>query len=146
MGNWTGAWNNAMDDAERKRCHGEIGCSIQAKILEEPRKAKWIQKRVREEYKKQGGILFPKNRRIGIHVVSYVKVPWGTPMTKRKRMLSLLDGFEENPPELKDFMSCILEALKGIAYEDEAQIVSLENRKGYDITPYFWFNVYELLD
>ena len=81
-----------------------------------------------------GGRYFDKLVPVRIAVTAYYGIPESAGLRKRERMM---DG-EVKPqkkPDLDNVIKIVMDALNGVAYHDDAQVVSVEARKLYSMNP-----------
>lgn len=71
---------------------------------------------------------------IKMSVIVYRGIPksW----TKKKKVAAMLDDiYPTTKPDIDNLLKGIMDALKGICWHDDAQVVSVEARKVYEVSP-----------
>lgn len=93
-----------------------------------PQATRDYEKKVKNEYEKQQGKLFEVPVRVNI--VAYKKVPKS--YTKKRAEL-IRNGIEQpvNKPDIDNICKIILDALNGVAYKDDTQVIRLAISKKY---------------
>ena len=86
------------------------------------------EKKVKIEYEKQGGKLFETPVRVNI--TAFKKIPKSY---SKKRRKAILDGIEQpvTKPDVDNICKIILDALNGVAYKDDTQVIRLAISKKY---------------
>ena len=106
-----------------------------------PKKTVAEEKAIAEAWKKEHGLL-PYEGPVSVRIVLGMAVPKSTSMKKKKDML----GRKIRPTVKPDADNCaklILDALNGLAYQDDNQIVDLSVRKYYTEVPKILIKVSE---
>ena len=100
-----------------------------------PAKTAEYEKLVQAEYMRQcaGQSLHGQPVRISIDV--FFEIPQNTSKKRRSEMMGM-DRSPTKKPDIDNVIKIITDALNGIAYDDDAQIVSLSATKFYDETPH----------
>ena len=80
------------------------------------------------------GISYPPGRAIQIDIRAYMSIPKSDSQTMRERKLSGVIR-PTKKPDYDNIGKIICDALNGIAYHDDAQIVDARVRKFYSISP-----------
>lgn len=99
-----------------------------------PKKTKDYEQRVRNEYGLQCRGLYFGGNPLAVYITAYYQIPKSASKTKRQRMLS----GEIRPtvkPDADNVMKAVCDALNGIAYYDDAQIVESHFLKLYGEEP-----------
>ena len=93
-----------------------------------PQATRDYEKKVKTEYERQGGELFEVPVRIKI--TAYKKVPKS--YTKKRTEL-IRNGIEQpvNKPDIDNICKIVLDALNGVAYKDDTQVIRLAISKKY---------------
>jgi Holliday junction resolvase RusA-like endonuclease len=83
-------------------------------------------------YKKAaGGVFFARSEQVCVHVTAVYAIPKSA---SKKARASMLDGtvIPTSRPDIDNVLKIVLDALNGVAYEDDAQVgfVSAEKRYG----------------
>lgn len=98
-----------------------------------PKKTKDYELLVRAEYQRQSGAWFGESA-LAVHIAAYFPIPQSKPKTIRVKMLA-----GEIRPTVKsdsdNIAKAVLDALNGIAYKDDSQVVSLFVEKWYNPEP-----------
>lgn len=99
-----------------------------------PKKTENYESYVKLAYQASGAEKFPDDVQIYAEIDAYYAIPKSTSKKKKQKMI---DG-EIRPtkkPDTDNIAKIILDALNGIAYHDDAQVVSLSVRKYYSEEP-----------
>jgi Holliday junction resolvase RusA-like endonuclease len=87
------------------------------------------------EYQRQaGGRKFPDGEMIDLRIIAYYAIPASSPKKKK----ALMEGGGMRPTKLPDWDNIgkvVSDALNGIAYRDDKQVVDAQVRKFYSDTP-----------
>ena len=101
-----------------------------------PEKTASYENLVRLSYKQQCGNVkpFDKSMMLIVQIMAFFTIPKNTSKKKTQRMI---DGHERpvKRPDTDNIAKAVLDALNGIAYHDDAQIVSLSVDKFYSNEP-----------
>lgn len=101
-----------------------------------PHKTAAYENLVRLSFRQQCGSVKPydKSFSLSAHIVAFFPIPKNT---SKKRTQSMLEGLERptKKPDNDNIAKAVLDALNGIAYHDDAQIVSLSVDKFYSDEP-----------
>ena len=83
---------------------------------------------VKEAYIKQCGILY--NKPVSIDIIAYKKIPKSY---TKKRKNNIKNGLEQPvcKPDIDNICKIILDALNGIAYKDDTQVIKMQIIKKY---------------
>ena len=106
-----------------------------------PRKTADYEKEIGEAWKKENGLL-PYEGPVIVRIVLGMAIPKNTSQKQRKLMLER----KRRPVTKPDVDNCaksVLDALNGLAYKDDNQIVSLTVKKYYTETPKVMIKVAE---
>ena len=79
----------------------------------------------------------------GVDIRAYYRIPASATKKKRAAMLAG-DIRPTKKPDVDNIAKVVLDALNGIAYKDDAQIVSQSIEKWYSDTPHVEVEIYEL--
>ena len=99
-------------------------------VIYTPAKTQKYEKRVKECYRAQSGFRFDDGVPIDSRIYVYFQIPKSTSKKNRAKMLS----GEIRPtkrPDYDNLGKTISDALNGVAYKDDAQIVDAQVRKFY---------------
>ena len=94
-----------------------------------PKKTKDYEKLVQWEYRKQGGRDYGK-RQLQVEITANFQIPKSKPKNKRIEMLAGQIR-PTKKPDCDNIAKAILDALNGIAYHDDSQVVGLWVEKWY---------------
>lgn len=97
---------------------------------------------IKVEYERQSGLSFGE-REIGMRVTAYFSIPKSVSKAKRQRMK---DG-EIRPtkkPDIDNVCKVVADALNGVAYNDDRQIVYTEISKRYDDMPRMDVSIFDM--
>ena len=97
---------------------------------------------IKVEYERQSGFSFGE-REIGLRVTAYFSIPKSASKVKRRQMK---DG-EIRPakkPDIDNVCKVVADALNGVAYNDDRQIVYTEISKRYDDMPRMDVSIFDM--
>lgn len=100
-----------------------------------PRNTVLYEEQVRTEYARQtNSYRFADDRLLCLQIWAYMPIPKSTPKAKRELMLS---GHirPAKRPDLDNILKAIADALNGIAYHDDAQLVDMRATRWYSDSP-----------
>jgi Holliday junction resolvase RusA-like endonuclease len=83
----------------------------------------------------------------GVQLAMDIYAYFGIPKSARKRDIPLMLDWEIRPtkkPDIDNICKVVCDALNGIAYHDDAQIVTMQVRKYYADVPRVIINLYRL--
>lgn len=86
--------------------------------------------RLRDEYIRQNGPCRPFTGKVLVDCVFYAPVPKSWPKAKRQQALEGKLAYTSRP-DIDNLVKLVLDALNGVAYTDDAQIVKLRAKKLY---------------
>lgn len=88
---------------------------------------------------------FEKDIPIAINLVFGMGVPKSAP---KSRAAAMLEGIIKHTkrPDLDNLQKAVLDALNGIAWADDSQIVRITAKKEYTEHPYIYLYMYEYTD
>lgn len=89
---------------------------------------------VKMEYKAQAGLQFPDDAMLSVRIFAYLSIPKSVSEKKRTAMLEGLIR-PTKKPDHDNIGKIVCDALNGIAYRDDAQIVDSLVRKFYSDKP-----------
>ena len=95
---------------------------------------------IKVEYREQGGEFY-EEKELTCEIYAYFKIPKSTSKIKTK----LMEEKEIRPtkkPDVDNIAKIVLDALNGIAYKDDTQVVNLIVRKYYSARPRVEINLY----
>jgi Holliday junction resolvase RusA-like endonuclease len=96
------------------------------------------------EYRKAAkGFKFSKNTPIGVIIYAFYPIAKSTSKTMRAKML---DGTVHpmKKPDLDNVSKAVLDALNGVAYHDDAQVITLKVKKMHGEQPRVVVSVFDL--
>ena len=91
------------------------------------------ERKVRESYRAKYGN-YKLRSPVKADIIAYYKIPSGTSIVKRKKMLEK-DILPQIKPDTDNIAKAILDPLNKLAYEDDAQVVKLNIEKYYNDKP-----------
>ena len=97
-----------------------------------PKKTKDYEQLIRNNYMAQDGTFFEKGIPVQISIKAYKKPPKNT----TKKNLKLIEQglfLWVNKPDIDNICKSVLDALNGIAYADDGQVVKVETTKEYTL-------------
>jgi Holliday junction resolvase RusA-like endonuclease len=89
---------------------------------------------IKMEYKTQSGVYFGEDGYISIMVIAYFRIPLNTSRKTRALMESGVK-VPKKKPDVDNILKVVCDALNGIAYQDDAQIVAAYINKKYSDIP-----------
>lgn len=97
---------------------------------------------IKVEYERQSGLSFGE-REIGLRVTAYFSIPKSVSKAKRQRMK---DGeiLPAKKPDIDNVCKVVADALNGVAYNDDRQIVYTEIYKRYDDMPRMDVSIFDM--
>lgn len=99
-----------------------------------PKATKDYEKLVQDEYALQCGHRFADDVMLGMTVMAWYEIPKSTNKKNREKMLwNIIRPTKK--PDIDNILKLIADALNGIAYRDDAQIVQAHIFKGYSDNP-----------
>lgn len=108
-----------------------------------PSKTSQYESYVKQCYKIQNGnVRYAEDVPLSIQIVAFMKIPKS--VSKKKRQL-MLDGLIQptKKPDIDNVVKIILDALNGVAYYDDKQIVQIKVAKTYSEVPQVWVMINE---
>lgn len=99
-----------------------------------PQKTKAYEQLVQLEYRRQCGTACFDGRPIAVSIRSCHKIPDSVSKRQRERMLSD-KTWPTKKPDSDNIAKAILDALNGVAFRDDAQVICLDVVKHWDTTP-----------
>lgn len=99
-----------------------------------PEKTAQYEALIRQEYRRQGGVRFPDGAVLSVRLVAWYAVPKSASKQRRAAMLAG-ELLPTKKPDLDNIAKAICDALNGIAYRDDAQVVELYAEKRWDEIP-----------
>lgn len=111
-----------------------------------PKKTENYENLIKLEYQAQvGNDMFPRERALGMLITAYKGVPKGT-SKKREGLMSLRKILPGKKPDWDNIGKVVSDALNGIAFADDAQIVTACVRKLYGARPRVEVEIWEVGD
>lgn len=108
-----------------------------------PKKTEQYENDVIKLYRQMtGGYMFPKKTPLHVALVFGMPIPKSTPKKYREQMINQELGHTKKP-DVDNLAKSVLDALNGIAYPDDSQIVSLNIKKVYAEEPHVWVMIRE---
>lgn len=106
------------------------------------KKTKDYETLVKVLYKKQYGNFSFGEKPLTVIIKCYFAIPKATNKTNRAKMI-VNEIKHTKRPDADNLAKSILDALNGLAYDDDSQIVALNVEKGYSETPHTLVTIYE---
>lgn len=100
-----------------------------------PKKTADYERLIADAYKEQAQYKFERDQALNVKISFGMPIPKSTTRTIRAQMI---DGLMKHTkkPDVDNLIKSVLDALNGIAWEDDAQIVKVSATKEYSIEPY----------
>lgn len=99
-----------------------------------PQKTVDYESRIREAFLEAGGEKLERNCYVSVSVTAYFPIPQSWPKIKRawaeERIIE--PGVK---PDADNILKAVLDALNGVAYEDDSQVILVKVWKTYSTTP-----------
>lgn len=86
---------------------------------------------------------FDKDVPLQADIIAYFPIPKSTSKKKREAMLNG-EIFPTKKPDNDNIVKCILDALNGIAYYDDSQVVYIRCKKNYSDEPRVEITIHEI--
>ena len=99
----------------------------------EDKKASEYKEKIKNAYKESGGKFFEKGTPLRCDVCFLIAVPRSESLLKRQRLIR--EGRPTKRPDIDNLYKLIADALNGIAYYDDSQIVRLSLSKFWSSEP-----------
>lgn len=101
------------------------------------------EKRIRELYIKEYGKENFENKTVSIEITAFFSPTKSTP---KKQKLNMLKGyvFPAKKPDADKIAKIVLDALNGVAYEDDSQVINLSVQKRYSEEARVFVHIEEL--
>lgn len=99
-----------------------------------PAKTRVYEQAVRIAYRQHCGTADFGTRPLSVCIRAYFKIPDSAAKRQRERMLSD-KTFPAKKPDADNIAKSVLDALNGIAYRDDAQVIRLDVVKYWDTSP-----------
>ena len=111
-----------------------------------PAKTKNYEKAIADYYKQATrGFRFDKDEPICVNLVFGMPIPQSTPKSRREAMREGVIRHTKRP-DVDNLAKSVLDALNGVAWEDDSQIVRLSVSKQYRETPDVYIYIHESVD
>lgn len=95
-----------------------------------PAKTAKYEKQIRKAFLSVGGKIIPADCYVGVTVDAYFKIPKS--YTKGKRLACQHNiNRPAKKPDIDNTLKAVLDALNGVAYEDDRQVIEVHCRKWY---------------
>lgn len=107
-----------------------------------PSKTKNYEKLIAEMYRHRGKVYWEKDEPICISIHFSMPIPKSTPTGKRAKMVEG-DIAHTKRPDVDNLTKSILDALNGVAWADDSQIVQLCVVKQYAEKPSIWLHIFD---
>lgn len=99
-----------------------------------PRKTRAYEQMVQVEYRRQCGTTCFAGKPLRVYIRAYCKIPDSAAKRQRERMLAGRT-FPTKKPDADNIAKAVLDALNGIAYTDDAQVIGLDVSKYWCAEP-----------
>lgn len=107
-----------------------------------PQKTVDYENLIRWSYKAAAGNTFFEGH-IGINIVAMFEIPKS--FSRKRREMAIHDDVRPtNKPDVDNIAKAVLDALNGVAYGDDKQVVSLSVKKFYCEKPAVYISVYKM--
>ncbi len=93
-----------------------------------------------------GSMLFPEGSPVGLEVVARFAIPKSFAKWKRKAIEDGAVGYVMKKPDFDNVEKVVADALNGIAYHDDAQVVGARCHKIYGVCPGLFVRLVGLVD
>lgn len=95
-----------------------------------PKKTANYEKKIAAEYQRNGGPCFPAGTYVRVHVKAVFPIPQSWSKVKRQEAANDLLR-PDKKPDIDNILKVVLDALNGVAYEDDKQVVCISCQKVY---------------
>lgn len=110
-----------------------------------PKKTANYETLVRMEYEAQcGGQFFPKEIALGMEIIIHKAPPASTSERKKREMLFGGIIFPGKKPDWDNVGKIVCDALNGVAFHDDAQVVKASVEKVYSEKPYLTVTIWKV--
>ena len=99
-----------------------------------PKETKLHEALIRQEYRRQSGVIFPEGAQLRITVTAVMGIPKSTPKCRRSAMLSGAIR-PTKKPDWDNIGKLVCDALNGVAYDDDKCICEASVIKVYSEEP-----------
>lgn len=106
-----------------------------------PKKTAQYEKKIKDAYRTQPNTFkFERSAALMVSIIFSMPIPQSY---SKKRRKWILDGYEHytKKPDIDNLAKAVLDALNGVAWEDDSQIVTLNLRKEYSEHPSVWVSI-----
>ena len=111
-----------------------------------PKKTRNYEEKITEYYRQSpNAYKFEKGIPLAINLVFGMPIPKSTPKSRKEAMFEGIIKHTKRP-DVDNMAKAVLDALNGIAWEDDSQIVRLTVTKEYTKEPYVYLYMYEYTD
>ena len=97
-------------------------------VIYTPKKTKEFEDRIAKGYIEDGGTMFDKDVPVKVSVLIFHGVPKSLSKKKRDELLDQLTR-PMKKPDGDNVLKCVMDALNGVAYADDSQVVEFDARK-----------------
>lgn len=88
---------------------------------------------------------FDKDQAICVSIVFGMPIPKSTPKSRKQAMAQGIIRHTKRP-DIDNLAKAVLDALNGVAWDDDSQIVKLTASKEYSVEPYVYLYIHESVD
>jgi Holliday junction resolvase RusA-like endonuclease len=108
-------------------------------------KTKEYERQIANYYLQATKCKYDEKQPICVNLVFGMPIPKSTP---KSRKMAMAEGIvrHTNRPDVDNLAKSVLDALNGIAWVDDSQIVKLSAEKHYSIEPYVYIYIHESVD
>ena len=113
-----------------------------SKTVYTPTKTAKYEKKIAKAYADAGGKCIPADCYVSVSVCAFFPIPKSYSQAKRQACIDR-ELRPDKKPDMDNILKSVLDALNGVAYADDKQVVELIGRKYYTETDGFLFVVVE---
>lgn len=111
-----------------------------------PAKTSAYEKQIADYYLQSSmGFKFDRDQALYVSIIFGMPVPKSTPKWKQVEMFKGAIRHTKKP-DVDNLVKAVLDALNGVAWEDDSQIVRLSASKEYSSEPYVFLYIHESVD
>lgn len=111
-----------------------------------PSKTAAYEKKIADYYKQSSkNFKFEKDQAVFVNIVFGMPIPKSAPKVKQVNMCKG-NIKHTKKPDVDNLVKAVLDALNGVAWEDDSQIVRLSASKEYSAEPYVYLYIHESVE
>ncbi len=111
-----------------------------------PKKTELYEHKIAEQYKRSTqNYKFEKGDPINVSLVFGMPIPKSAPKSRKRAMIEGIIRHTKKP-DVDNLIKSVLDALNGVAWVDDSQIVRISAMKLYCEDPYVYIKIYESVD